>query len=209
MDSSVLLAGIGVVGTLLGALSGAIVGAWLNPLMQDWRNRRQLKQFINKCNQLEKFVLLTAYRTAFLSINNIKISNFNEFNTEDMFILNNLTSFCEGLGLIIQKFKEERKIFAALTENEYNRGYTIALYSNISNFINDDKQIRDNLIKETKEFIANKIYPHYRLMLRDSIFNKIDKTIIRRYMFFMHHIGVFNLHNKDLSHLNLKIQNRI
>lgn len=61
MDSSVLLAGIGVVGTL----SGAIVGAWLNPLMQDWRERRQLKQFINKCNQLEKFVLLTAYKTHF------------------------------------------------------------------------------------------------------------------------------------------------
>lgn len=121
-----------------------------------------------------------------------------------MFILNNLTAFCAGLDLTIQKFKDERKIFATLTENGYHSGYTIALYSNISNFINDNKQIRDNLIKETKEFIANKIYPHYKLMLKESIFNKIDKTIIRRYMVFMHHIGVFNLHNKDLSHLNPK-----
>lgn len=33
MDSSVLLAGIGVVGTL----GGTILGAWLNPRMQDLR----------------------------------------------------------------------------------------------------------------------------------------------------------------------------
>ena len=32
MDSSVLLAGIGVLGTLGGAVVGGVIGAWLNPL---------------------------------------------------------------------------------------------------------------------------------------------------------------------------------
>lgn len=122
-----------------------------------------------------------------------------------MAILNNLSAFCERLDSIIQKFREERRIFATFRENEYHSGYTISLYSNMIDIINSDKNIQDNLVKETKKFIANKIYPHYcQFILSKSIFYKIDKMIIRRYMFFMHHIGVFDIYNKDLSHLNLK-----
>lgn len=199
MDSNILLAGfLGIIG----ALSGAIVGAWLNPLMQDLREKRNLRKFIKNCTQAEKFVILNAYRNVFLPITNVKIIDSNKFNIDDMAILNNLVAFCECLDSTIQKFREERKIFATFRENKYRSGYTISLYSNMTNIINDDKNIQDNLLKETKEFIANKIYPHYRLMLKDSIFNKIDKTIIRRYMFFMHYIGVFDIYNKDLKYLN-------
>lgn len=205
MDSSVLLAGIGVAGTLLGALSGAIVGAWLNPIMKDRREKKELREFITNCKQVEKFVILNAHRNVFLPIANVKIVNSNEFNIEDMAILNNLSAFCERLDSIIQKFREEGKIFATFRENEYHSGYTISLYSNMTDIINNDKNIQDNLVKETKEFIANKIYPHYcQFILSKSIFYKIDKMIIRRYMFFMHHIGVFDIYNKDLSHLNPK-----
>lgn len=198
MDSSFMAGLFGVVGTL----SGTIMGAWLNPLIQDWHNKRQVKHFIDKCNQLEKFVLLTAYRTAYLPINNIKISNFSEFNNEDMFILNNLDAFCRGLALTIQRLKEEGKIFATLKENECNSGYMIALHSDISNFINSNKQMKDMLFKEVNEFIANQIYPHYKLMLKDSIFSKIEKTIITKYVVFLNSIGVIDIYNRDLSHLN-------
>ena len=199
MDSSVLLAGIGVMGTL----GGTILGAWLNPLMQDWLEKQKLKEFIANCNQVEKFVILNAYRNVFLPIANVKIINSSEFNIDDMAILNNLVAFCECLDSAIQKFREEGKIFATFRENEYHSGYTISLYSNMTNIINSDKNIQDNLIKETKAFIANEIYPHYcQFILSESIFSKIDKMIIRRYMLFMHHIGVFNIYNKDLSHLN-------
>lgn len=199
MDSSVLLAGIGVAGTLLGALSGAIVGAWVNPRMQDWYEKQKLEKFIKNCKKEEKFIILSAYRMVFLPIANVKINNFNEFSKEDIIILNNLITFCKCLGLIIQKFKEERKIFATF---EYESGYTIALYSNISNFINSNKQIKDNLIKETKEFIATEIYPHYKLMLKDTIFSKIDNKLIGQYVTFLNNIGVFDIYNKDLNHLN-------
>lgn len=202
MDSNILLAGfLGIIG----ALSGAIVGAWLNPLMQDLREKRNLRKFITNCTQAEKFVILNAYRNVFLPIANVKIIDSNKFNIEDMAILNNLVAFCECLDSTIQKFREERKIFATFRENKYRSGYTISLYSNMTDIINSDKNIQDNLLKETKAFIANEIYPHYcQFILSKSIFYKIDKMIIRRYMVFMHHIGVFDIYNKDLSHLNLK-----
>ena len=171
--------------------------------MKDRHKKQKLREFITNCTKVEKFVILNAYRNVFLPIANVKINNSNEFNAEDMFILNNLIAFCECLDSTIQKFREERKIFATFRESKYHSGYTIALYSNMSNFINNNKQVKDNLIKETKEFIANEIYPHYcQFMLKESIFNKIDKAIIRQYMFFMHHIGVFNIYNKDLNYLN-------
>ena len=76
----------------------------------------------------------------------------------------------------------------------------------MTDIINSDKSIQNNLVKETKEFIANKIYPHYcQFILSESIFNKINKMTIRRYALFMHHIGVFDIYNKDLSYLNLNI----
>ena len=188
---------------VMGTLGGAILGAWLNPLMQDRREKKKLRQFITDCKQEEKFIILNAHRNIFLPIANVKIINSDEFNIDDMAILNNLVAFCECLDSTIQKFREEGKIFATFRENEYHSGYTISLYSNMTNIINSDKNIQDNLIKETKTFIANEIYPHYcQFILSESIFYKIDKMTIRRYMLFMHHIGVFNIYNKDLSHLN-------
>lgn len=199
MDSNVLIAGIGVFGTL----SGAIVGAWLNPKMREMQENRALKQFIKNCNQLEKLIILNAYRTIFLPIYDIEITNISEFNNDDEAILNNLLSYCNFIEVMIQKFQAEGKIFVNLKEIWHQKGYIISLHSNVKNFINNNPQIKDNLIKETKALIANEIYPHYKLMLKDSIFSKIDKSIIYKYVSFMNNIGVFGIYNKDLSHLNL------
>ena len=54
MDSSVLLAGIGVLGTL----GGVVIGAWLNPLMKDRHKKQKLREFITNCTKVEKFVIL-------------------------------------------------------------------------------------------------------------------------------------------------------
>lgn len=199
MDSNVLIAGIGVAGTL----GGAIIGAWLNPKMREIQEKKNLNLFITNCNQLERFIILNAYRTIFLPIYDIKITNLNEFSGEGEFILNNLVAYCNFTETIIQKFKKEGKIVANLKEIGHQKGYIISLHSNMVNFINNNPKIKDNLIKETKALIANDIYPHYKLMLKDSIFGKIDKNILSKYVAFMNNIGVFNLYNQDLSHLNL------
>lgn len=86
----------------MGALSGAIVGAWLNPKMQE---NRTLKQFIKNCNQLEKLIILNAYGTIFLPIYDIEITNISEFNNDDEAILNNLLSYCNFIEVMIQKFQ--------------------------------------------------------------------------------------------------------
>lgn len=199
MDSNVLIAGIGV----FGALSGAIVGAWLNPKMREMQENRKLKQFIKNCNQLEKLIILNAYGTIFLPIHNIEITNISEFNNDDEAILNNLLSYCNFIEAMIQKFQAEGKIFVNLKEIWHQKGYIISLHSDVKNFINNNPQIKDNLIKETKALIANEIYPHYKLLLKDSIFSKIDKSIMSKYVSFMNNIGVFSIYNEDLSHLNL------
>ena len=199
MDSNVLIAGIGV----FGALSGAIVGAWLNPKMREMQENRKLKQFIKNCNQLEKLIILNAYGTIFLPIYDIEITNISEFNNDDEAILNNLLSYCNFIEVMIQKFQAEGKIFVNLKEIWHQKGYIISLHSDVKNFINNNPQIKDNLIKETKALIANEIYPHYKLLLKDSIFSKIDKSIMSKYVSFMNNIGVFSIYNEDLSHLNL------
>lgn len=81
MDSNVLIAGIGVAGTLF----GAFLGAWLNPKMQEWQENKRTRNFLENIDILEKFIIYLAYKTTYLPLYKmgIHLDSYKDFNKEE------------------------------------------------------------------------------------------------------------------------------
>ncbi|TLD80144.1 hypothetical protein LS68_007970 [Helicobacter sp. MIT 05-5293] len=159
MDSNVLIAGIGVVGTLF----GAFLGAWLNPKMQQWQENRKIKNFLENIDILEKFIIYFAYRTIYIplykmGINDEGLKSLNDGSKrkETIQIANTLHHSINLLDTIIRRLAQEQQIF--VREDLY-RGYFVSLNTNLRNFISTNQKLEESLKESTKMYIAQVIYP--------------------------------------------------
>lgn len=199
MDSNVLIAGIGVVGTLL----GAFIGAWLNPKMQEWQEDKRNKRFLKEATKFEKFIVVQAYRRAFLPLHAMYINTQIQLNNDERKIIGNHNINVDSLKAWVKKLAQERRLFIV---EENQRGYFILLNTELTSLINQNKEIRKHLYEQTKETIEEVIYPQYvQLINNDKIFQMIrgKDAPLPNFVSFMNNIGVFSIYGKDLSHLNL------
>lgn len=211
MDSNVLIAGIGVVGTLF----GAFLGAWLNPKMQQWQENRKIKNFLENIDILEKFIIYFAYRTIYIplykmGINDEGLKSLNDGSKrkETIQIANTLHHSINLLDTIIRRLAQEQQIF--VREDLY-RGYFVSLNTNLRNFISTNQKLEESLKESTKMYIAQVIYPMYkRIISSNEIFNVINTKDMDSTIFgiclFMNNIQVFEIYNRDLSYLRSDTQ---
>lgn len=211
MDSSVWISLIGVCGTL----GGALFGAWLNPYMQEKKETRRLKRILKEASPLDKFILFNAYHNAYLPLNGMIIIPNSQLNLKTQQLINLFNEYVDVLQLNIKRLGNERALF--VQDLEY-WGYRLALSSEFSLLINQDKEIQEELLEGNKTFIKEVIYSLYeRLMQSDAIFKLLQRpqpqiyrqpktiamptTTLANINMFMHNINVFNILG-DLNNLN-------
>lgn len=207
MDSSVWISLIGVCGTL----GGALFGAWLNPYMQEKKEIRRLKRILKEATPLDNFIIFNAYKNAYLPLNGMIIIHNPQLKFESQQSINLLNENIGILQLNIERMGNEKIIYV---RNEF-WGYRLALSSEFSFLIYQDKEIQEKLLEGNKTFIKEEIYSLYeQLMQSEDIFNNIlqhsrsqtyqpqnPMVVLGNINIFMHNIGVFKL-NVDLNHLN-------
>lgn len=206
INSNAFVAGLGIIGTLF----GVVFGAWLNPKMLEWKEKAKIKKFIKECNDIEKFVIFSAYKMTFLPIDILPsqmiLDLHKKLSREYTDNLNDFVLFLRQLDIIIHRLKEERKIFARYECNKNKQyesdGYSISLYSDMSSFIADNPNIKNQLMQETKKLVKNKLYPFYQHIFKKAIYAEIDNITLIKCILFMSNIGVFYLYNKDVDYLD-------
>lgn len=206
MDSNVLIAAIGVVGTLF----GAFLGAWLNPKMQEWQEDKRTKRFLENIDILEKFIIYLAYKTTYLPLYKmgIHLDSYKDFNKEEIEIANTLNNGINLLDTLIRRLAQEQQIFV---REDLHRGYFISLNTNLRNFISKDKKLEKSLEEAVKIYIAEDIYPLYKsIITANGIFKVINTgsmdSTIAEICVFMNNIQVFTIYGKDLSYLRADTQ---
>lgn len=198
MDLNVWITAIlSIVGTLL----GVIVGAWLNPLMQEWKDERKLKKFIAECDDVEQFVIFRAYKTTCFYMDIIRLINTALQKEPHNYILSDCSFFLMRLREIIHRFNAENILFAQKDDEEY----TISLRSNVKFLVNDNPNIKNKLIKATKKVITDEFFKYYEAIFAENFFQTPDadkRKLFTKFVFFMNDIEVFECYKKDLSYLN-------
>lgn len=218
MDSSVWISLIGVCGTL----GGALVGAWLNPYMQEKREVIRLKKILKEATPLDKFIIFNAYRNVYFPLYKMFIYPNSQLDAKTQHLINHFHQSLNHLELNLRKMGAEGLLFI---RDIYGEGCFLALNSRFSALINQDKTIREMLMAEDKQFIREKIYPLYEEIIESkNVFNLLQqpphqlqpqiyqqqtqnenttKIAILNYInTFMYAIGVFNI-TGDLSYLKL------
>ncbi|WP_334085873.1 hypothetical protein [Helicobacter typhlonius] len=201
MDSNVLIAGIGVAGTLF----GAFLGAWLNPKMQEWQENKRTRNFLENIDILEKFIIYLAYKTTYLPLYKmgIHLDSYKDFNKEEIEIANVLNNSINLLDTLIRRLAQEQRIFV---REDLHRGYYVSLNTNLRNFISKDKKLKKSLEEAVKLYIAEEFYPLYKSIIKaNGIFKVINTrsvdSTITEICIFMNNIQVFAIYGKDLSYL--------
>lgn len=215
MDSNVWIAAIGVVGTLF----GAFLGAWLNPYMQERREIMRLKKKLENAEPLEKFIIFNAYRNAYMPIYKMYINilpqpNF-QLDLDSNKMIEKFNNSLRNLELNIRKLGSEKFIFI---QDISFLEFRLALSSDFTTLINQDKEIKEILENTNKQFIKDEVYPLYEKIIKnDRIFYalksretqppqqpippNINLIVLWDIILFLNNIGVFNT-DENLSYLN-------
>lgn len=153
MDSSIWIGLIGVCGTL----AGAFFGAWLNPYMQEKKEIKRLKTILKEASLLDKFIIFNAYRNMFLPLNGMLIIQNPQLDFESIQIINRFDDLIMQLASNVKRLNDERILFAY--EEYYGVRYRLALSSRFHSLICKNNKIKEELIKENKQFIKDEVYP--------------------------------------------------
>ncbi|RDU62566.1 hypothetical protein [Helicobacter ganmani] len=153
MDSNVWTSLIGVCGTL----GGVFLGALLNPKMQEWQETRRLKRMLKEAMPLDKFIIFNAYRNMFLPLNGMLIIQNPQLDFESIQIINRFDDLIMQLASNVKRLNDERILFAY--EEYYGVRYRLALSSRFHSLICKNNKIKEELIKENKQFIKDEVYP--------------------------------------------------
>ncbi len=199
--SNILITGIGVVGTL----SGVILGAWINPKMQEKQRQNEIKKFLQNIDNLEKFIIYLAYNTTYIPIYKMGIDEHKskDLDNREMHIVNELNNSINLLDLTIRKLEQEQRIFVRM---DGFGGYIISLYTNLSIFIKQDKDLQQSLNDNAKNIISETIYPLYEKIIRENKIFKVINTfdadsILFNICIFMNNIKVLSIYGRNLSYL--------
>ncbi|WP_300668389.1 hypothetical protein [Helicobacter sp. UBA3407] len=153
MDSNVWTSLIGVCGTL----GGVLLGALLNPYMQEKKEIGKLKRILKEATPLDKFIIFNAYRNMFLPLNGMLIIQNPQLDFESIQIINRFDDLIMQLASNVKRLNDERILFAH--EEYYGVGYRLALSSRFHSLICKNNKIKEELIKENKQFIKDEVYP--------------------------------------------------